>query len=70
MYEKAGLSVDSNGTKNQLKELIGSVGYAMLKYQLRNVTLIIDIERKLVIVTRDGKTHEIGFDEIERTVNE
>lgn len=62
--------MDSNGTKNPLKDLIGSVGYALLKHQLRNVMLKIDTERKMVIITRDGKTDEISFDEIERAVNE
>ena len=62
--------MDSNETKNRLKKLIGSVGYALLKRQLRNVMLRIDTERKMVIITRDGKTDEIEFDEIERAVNE
>lgn len=62
--------MDSNETENQLKELIGSVGFRLLKYHLRNVMLRIDTERKIVIITRDGRTHEIEFDEIERAVNE
>lgn len=62
--------MDSNETENQLRELVGSVGFRLLKYHLRNVMLRIDTENKIVIITRDGKTHEIGFDEIERVVNE
>lgn len=61
--------MDSSAT-NPLKELIGSVGYALLKRHLRNVMLRIDTENKIVIITRDGKTDEISFDEIERAVNE
>lgn len=70
IFARAVLSVDSNGTKNLLKDLIGSVGYALLKCHLRGVMLRIDTERKMVIITRDGKTDEISFDEIERAVNE
>lgn len=62
--------MDSNETENQLKELVGSVGFRLLKYHLRNVMLRIDTEKRIVIITRDGKIHEIGFDEIERIVNE
>ena len=61
--------MDSNGT-NLLKGLIGSVGYALLKCHLRGVMLRIDAKGKKVIITRDGKTDEIKFDEIERAVNE
>ena len=62
--------MDSTETENQLKELVGSVGFRLFKYHLRNVMLRIDTEKRIVIITRDGKTHEIGFDEIERVVNE
>lgn len=57
-------------SENQLKKLIGSAGYMLLKRHLRGVMFRIDIEEKVVIITRDGKTHKIGFDEIERFVNE
>lgn len=62
--------MDSNGTKNPLKKLIGSFGYALLKRHLRGVMLRIDTERKMVIITKDAETHEIEFDEIEQLVNE
>jgi len=58
--------VDLNGTKNQLKELIGFVGFGLLKRHLQNVKLKIDAEKKLVTITKNGKTFVIGFDEIER----
>jgi len=62
--------VDSNETINGLKDLIGFVGYALLKRHLRNVKLKIDIEKKLFTITKDGKIYEIGFDEIEQVVND
>ena len=58
--------MDLNGTKNQLKELIGFVGFGLLKRHLQNVKLKIDAEKKLVTITKNGKTFVIGFDEIER----
>ncbi|MBA7639434.1 hypothetical protein ES703_47092 [subsurface metagenome] len=58
--------MDSNGTKNQLKNLIGFVGFGLLKRQLQNVKLKIDAEKKLVTITKNGRTFVIGFDEIER----
>lgn len=58
--------MDSNGTKNQLKELIGFVGFGLLKRHLQNTKLKIDPEKKLVTITKNGKTFVIGFDEIER----
>jgi len=68
-YEKAVLSVDSNATKNRLKELIGFVGYSLLKRHLRNVRIQIDTEKKLVKITKNEGNFEIGFDEIEQLVN-
>ena len=62
--------MDSNETKNRLKDLIGSIGYRFLTTKLLDVKLKIDAERKLVTITRDGKIYEIGFDEIEQMVNE
>ena len=62
--------MDSNETKKRLKNLIGSVGYALLKRHLRNVKLKIDIEKRLFKITKDGKIYEIGFDEIEQAVND
>ena len=56
----------SSETKNQLKELIGFVGFSLLKRHLQNVKLKIDAEKKLVTITKNGKTFVIGFDEIER----
>lgn len=58
--------MDSNETRNQLKELVGSLGYTLLKCHLCNVRLKIDAEKKLVTITKNGTTHEIKFDEIER----
>jgi len=58
--------VDSNETRNRLKDLIGSVGYALLKRQLRNIKLKIDAEKKLVTITKDGSDSSISFDEIEQ----
>jgi len=65
-YARAELSVDSSATKNQLKELIGFIGFGLLKRHLQNVKLKIDAEKKLVTITKNGKTFVIGFDEIER----
>ncbi|KKM69349.1 hypothetical protein LCGC14_1451750 [marine sediment metagenome] len=62
--------MDSNETKNRLKELIGTVGYVLVMCQLRNVKLKIDPEKKLVTITEDTKKHEFSFDEIEQLVNE
>jgi len=56
--------------ENQLKKLIGPVSYALLKRQLRNVKLKIDVEKKLVTITKDERKYEFKFDEIERMVNE
>jgi len=58
--------VDSNVTINQLEELIGFVGFGLLKHHLQNVKLKIDAEKKLVTITKNGKIFVIGFDEIER----
>lgn len=58
--------MDSNATKNQLKELIGFVGFGLLKRHLQNTKLKIDAEKKLVTITKNDKTFVIGFDEIER----
>jgi len=58
--------VDSSETKNQLKGLIGFIGFGLLKRHLQNVKLKIDAEKKLVTITKNGKTFVIGFDEIER----
>jgi len=65
-YARAVLSVDSSETKNRLKELIGFVGFGLLKRHLQNVKLKIDAEKKLVTITKNGKTFVVGFDEIER----
>jgi len=69
MFAKAVLSVDSNETRNRLKELIGFVGYSLLKRHLRNVRIEIDIEKKLVKITKNEGKFEISFDEIEQLVN-
>ena len=69
MFAKAVLSVDSSATRNQLKELIGFVGYSLLKRHLRNVRIEIDIEKKLVKITKNEGKFEISFDEIEQLVN-
>lgn len=69
-YVKAVLSVDSNGIKNRLKDLIGFVGYSLLKRHLRNVRIEIDTEKKLVKITKNEGKFEISFDEIEQLVNE
>ena len=58
--------MDSSETKNQLKELIGFVGFGLLKRHLQNVKLKIDAEKKQVTITKNGKTFVISFDEIER----
>jgi len=70
IYARAELSVASKETTNRLKNLIGSIGYKFLTAKLLDVRLKIDAEKKLVTITKGGKTHEIGFDEIERMVNE
>ena len=69
-YAKAVLSVDSNETRNQLKDLIGFVGYSLLKRHLRNVRIEIDIEKQLVTITKNEGKFIISFDEIEQLVNE
>jgi len=61
--------VDSNETKNRLKDLIGFVGYSLLKRHLRNVRIEIDIENKLVTITKNEGKFQISFDEIEQLVN-
>lgn len=61
--------MDSNETKNRLKELIGFVGYSLLKRHLRNVRIKIDVEKSLVTITKNEGTFVISFDEIEQLVN-
>ena len=68
-YARAVLSVDSSATKNQLKELIGFVGFGLLKRHLQNVRIQIDIEKKLVTITKNEGKFSISFDEIEQLVN-
>ena len=60
--------MDSNETRNLLKELLGPVGYAIARPFLRTVKIKFDAERRKVVITKDGKTHEIKFDEAERFV--
>jgi len=62
--------VDSNETENRLKDLIGFVGYSMLKRHLRNVRIQIDVKKRLVTITKNEGTFVISFDEIEQLVNE
>ena len=61
------------GTKKQpetrLKDLIGYVGYSLLKRHLRNVRIEIDLENKLVNITKNEGKFQISFDEIEQLVN-
>ena len=61
--------MDSNETRNQLKDLIGFVGYSLLKRHLRNVRIEIDIEKQLVTITKNEGKFQISFDEIEQLVN-
>jgi len=42
----------------------------MLKRHLRNVRIQIDIEKRLVTITKNEGKFEISFDEIEQLVNE
>lgn len=56
--------------ENQLKKLLGRVGYALIKPQLRGVKIKIDTERKTVRIIKDQVTHSITFDEIEQVFNE
>ena len=70
-FAKAVLSVDSNETRNLLKKILGSgIGSAIVEPLLRSVKIKIDAERGCVLVTKDEKTHEITFDEIEKAINE
>ena len=62
--------MDSNETRNLLKELLGPVGYGLLKRHLRNVKIEIDIEKKLVTIIKNDVKFQISFDEIEQLVNE
>jgi len=64
--------VDSNVTKAQLRELLGTMGYVLVMSYLRddNVKLKFDTEKRTVRITKDGRTHEIKFDDIEQVVNE
>jgi len=62
--------VDSNETRNRLKDLIGFVGYSLLKRHLRNVRIEIDIEKQLVTITKNEGIFKISFSEIEQLVNE
>jgi len=58
--------VASSETKNQLKELIGFVGFGLLKRHLQNVKIKIDAEKEQVTITKNGRIFVIGFDEIQR----
>jgi len=69
MFAKAVLSVDLNETRNQLKDLIGFVGYGLLKRHLRNVRIEIDIEKQTVTITKNEGVFKISFAEIEQLVN-
>ncbi len=62
--------MDSNETRNLLREMLGGVGFALLKNHLRKVKLKIDTEKRLVCITKDGRTQEIKFDDIEQAINE
>ena len=62
--------MDSNETRNLLKKLLGGVGYAIVKPFLRTVKIKIDAEKRHVLIIKDGRTHEIKFDDIEELVNE
>ena len=62
--------MDVNETRNRLKELIGFVGYSLLKHHLRNVRIEIDSEKKLVTINKNEGKFQISFDEIEQLVNE
>ena len=74
MFARAVLSVGLKGTKKQpetrLKDLIGFVGYSLLKRHLRNVRIEIDIEKQLVTITKNEGIFKISFSEIEQLVNE
>ena len=54
----------------QLKKLLGPVGYLLAKTYVRGIKIKFDTEQKAVRITRDGTTHDIDFDEIEKAVNE
>ena len=70
-FAKAVLSVDSNET-NLLRKLLGyGISYDFVKAFLRRdkIKIKIDAERGCVLVTKDEKTHEVTFDEIEQAIN-
>lgn len=58
--------MDSNETRNRLRDLIGFVGFSLLKCYLCNVKLKIDAEKKLVTITKERETFVISFDDIEQ----
>ena len=70
MFARAVLSVDSNETKNRLKDLVGTVGYVLIMCQLNNIKLKIDAEKKLMTITGQTNKYEFSFDEVEELVNE
>ena len=54
----------------QLKKLLGPVGFMLARTILRKVKIKFDTEQRKVHITSDGTTQEIAFDEIEKAVNE
>ncbi len=54
----------------QLKKMLGPVGFMLARTILRKIKIKFDTEQRKVCITSDGKTQEIGFDEIEQAVNE
>jgi len=64
-----GLKETKKQPETRLKDLIGFVGYSLLKRHLRNVRIEIDLENKLVNITKNEGKFQISFDEIEQLVN-
>lgn len=56
--------------EDQVKTFLGSIGYRLLKRQLKGVTLRFDAEQRKVLITKDRVTRSIRFSDIERVVNE
>jgi len=53
----------------QLKKALGPVGYLLAKKFMRGLKVKFDTEQSQVRISKDGITHVLSFDEIERLVS-
>lgn len=54
----------------KLKKLLGPIGYVLARTLLDRAKIKFDPEQRKIHITRDGKTHVFGFDEIERVLSD